>query len=93
MAGRQSPYDLGTRLEPKPWVNASTGIAGSEYQRPAEPDDWGRVDFDNDEGASELNIYAEPDGQGGVIIHVTTMGGQPVTVDVDGVATETFNNG
>lgn len=50
-----SPYDTGARLEPHPWVH--DGTTGSEYQRPAEADDYGRVDFDDDEGTTIATLH------------------------------------
>lgn len=52
-----SPYDTGARLEPHPWVHG--GTTGSRYQRPAEPDDYGRVDFDDDEGTTIATVHIE----------------------------------
>lgn len=52
-----SPYSTGARLEPHPWVR--DGITGSEYQRPAEADDYGRVDFDDDEGTTIATLHIE----------------------------------
>ena len=48
-----TPYDTGARCEPKPWpVN------------PAHPDSYGRVDFENDESATVLNIHVESTDDG-----------------------------
>ena len=55
--GSVSPYDTGARLEPHPWVH--DGTKGSEYQRPADPDDYGRVDFDDDEGTTIATVHIE----------------------------------
>lgn len=52
-----SPYDTGERLEPHPWVR--DGITGNEYRRPAERDDYGRVDFDDDEGTTIATLHIE----------------------------------
>ncbi|HEY0637952.1 MAG TPA: hypothetical protein VGD67_09920, partial [Pseudonocardiaceae bacterium] len=57
-----TPYDTGDRLEPVPWVR--DGITGTERPRPSEPDDYGRVDFDNEESASLLGVHVERDGDG-----------------------------
>ena len=54
-----TPYDTGARLEPHPWVR--DGITGHEYQRPAEADDYGRVDFDDDEGTTIATLHIEGD--------------------------------
>ncbi|MGJ0202773.1 hypothetical protein NHL51_01260 [Leucobacter sp. gxy201] len=49
-----TPYDAGWRLEPKVWVR--DGITGREDPRPAAPDDYGRVDFEDDEGQSVFTV-------------------------------------
>lgn len=55
----QTPYDTGTRLEPVPWVTriGDEFITGTESLRPAEPDDFGRVDFDDEEGVTMMCIH------------------------------------
>jgi len=58
----RTPYDAGTRLEPTPWVRRTgDGVywAGEEVVRHAAPDDFGRVDFDDDEGATILVVHVE----------------------------------
>lgn len=52
-----TPYDTGERLEPKVWVVG--GISGHEYPRLSEPDDYGRVDFDDDAGTTVATVYAK----------------------------------
>ncbi|MFT4284292.1 MAG: hypothetical protein QM598_05600 [Protaetiibacter sp.] len=56
-----TPYDTGARLEPRTWVEDVGGswVTGSERLRDAFPDDFGRVDFDDDEGATIATIYVE----------------------------------
>jgi hypothetical protein len=82
-----TPYDTGARLEPVPWVNPKARTAGKEEVRPAEEDDWGKVDFENDESATEVIIWVAPMHQGddGQIINVERMGEQPLIIVVDGV--------
>lgn len=51
-----TPYDTGARLEPITWVRHAYAVP---------PADWyGRVDFDDDEGATIVTAYAERDGDG-----------------------------
>jgi len=50
MTRELTPYDTGSRLEPKPWVDPKTGLAGEESPRPAEEADYGLVDFDDPNG-------------------------------------------
>lgn len=66
-----TPYDTGARLEPKPWVK--DGDTGNEYIRPAIPDDYGKVDFDDDEGATVLTVYVEKSPHG-YVMHAQTFG-------------------
>lgn len=51
-----TPYDTGVRLEPKPWHVQRLNLPDEE-----EADRFGRVDFDNDEGAVGLTVYVEYD--------------------------------
>jgi len=48
-----TPYDTGERLEPRPWVSKTVGVTDKNR------DMFGKVDFDNDESATELTIYVE----------------------------------
>ncbi len=56
-----APYDTGARLEPRPWVErvGDSWVTGSERLRDAFPDDFGRVDFDDDEAATLATVYVE----------------------------------
>lgn len=56
MSRNLTPYDTGQRLEPKPW----SPYDPESDQR--DDDRYGRVDYDNDEGATELTVYVEPTG-------------------------------
>lgn len=69
-ASGPTPYDRGTRLEPHPWV--ANGITGSELPRPAEDDDYGRVDFDTDEGATIATLHIERTEQGRYVLHIAS---------------------
>ena len=51
-----TPHDTGDRLQPTPWVRM--GITGIQNPRPAQPDDYGRVDFDDAEGATQAHALA-----------------------------------
>lgn len=64
-----SPYDTGARLEPHAWVN--DGTTGNEYPRPAEADDYGRVDFDDGEGTTIATLHIE--GSADAAEHVFLM--------------------
>lgn len=54
----RSPYDTGDRLEPHPWV--SNGLVNSQdAPREATGDDYGRVDFDDDEGNTVFTAWIQ----------------------------------
>ena len=65
-----SPYDHGTRLEPQLWPTA------------ANPDSYGRVDFDDEESRTVLTTYVEREADG-YALHVDGMT-EPLSVVVDG---------
>lgn len=53
-----NPYDTGERLEPHVWVNGEVASPGGLPRRTTE-DDYGRVDFDADDGTTILTLYIE----------------------------------
>lgn len=53
-----NPYDTGERLEPHVWVNGEVVSPGGLPRRTTE-DDYGRVDFDADDGTTILTLYIE----------------------------------
>lgn len=61
----RTPLDTGARAEPKVWVQ--DGIAGEENPRPAEDDDYGRVDFDVD-GFTATTVWVEVDKATGTYV-------------------------
>lgn len=75
-----TPYDTGQRLEPHAWVQGQVATPGG-LPRQVEVDDYGRVDFDNDEGATVLTAYVERTATGGYVLHVDST--EPVDVEVD----------
>lgn len=52
-----TPYDTGTRLEPRAWA-------------PTAPAEYGRVDFDNEEPATVVTAWIDRDGTGGYRLHL-----------------------
>lgn len=58
MSQALTPYDTGDRLEPHPWVRGEVASPGGLPRR-VETDDFGRVDFDDDEGRTVLTLYVE----------------------------------
>lgn len=58
-----SPYDTGARLEPQVWpVNG-------------DPDRYGRVDFDDDESATQFTAFGERRSDGTYALHVELNAG------------------
>ena len=53
-----SPYDTGARLEPHVWVRDDTASPGGLPRRATESD-YGRVDFDADDGTTILTLSIE----------------------------------
>lgn len=51
-----TPYDRGSRLEPHAWVRGDTASPGGLPRRAVEAD-YGRVDFDSDDGTTILTLY------------------------------------
>ncbi|MFB7919291.1 hypothetical protein [Streptomyces sp. NPDC056061] len=60
-----SPYDTGERCEPKPWIPYGTPVNGAY---PAE--DFGKVDFDDDEGHIICVVYVERTADGQHTVHI-----------------------
>lgn len=50
-------YDTGARLEPHAWA-------------PSVPDEYGRVDFDNDDSATVVTVWIDRDDAGGYRLHL-----------------------
>lgn len=60
MSKKLTPYDTGARAEPKLWPLT-------------EDDNYGRVDFDNDESATLASVHLEPNPSGGYTLKVTSF--------------------
>lgn len=80
MKHHTSPYDQGYKLEPKPWVK--DGITGNDEPRPAESADYGRTDFDNSEGATELTVWAVSTEEG-IVLRVQSVSDTPITIETE----------
>lgn len=52
-----TPYDTGERLQPFVWKDL------------ADPEDYGNVDFDSDEGITELTVHVSA-GPDGYVVHI-----------------------
>lgn len=53
-----NPYDTGQRLEPHVWVHDGRAAPNGD-ERPADAGDFGRVDFDGDDGTTVLTLFVE----------------------------------
>jgi hypothetical protein len=71
-----TPYDRGERLEPKPWVRPVPLMRW-------EDEEYGKVDFDNDESATIFIVHFEKEGEG-YVLHVQNLAGDPLRVEVHG---------
>lgn len=77
---RLAPYDNGTRLEPRVWVRGDVATPGGLPRR-TEDGDYGRVDFDDDEGRTVLVLYVERTAEG-YTLHVESLA-DPRQIEVD----------
>lgn len=65
-----TPYDTGHRAEPRLWVSSTQGVGKTN-----DPDDWGKVDFDDDSGDTVATIWLERNEHSGqYILHVQKYG-------------------
>lgn len=84
-----TPYDTGVRLEPKAWVRRALGrhyTGKGPATRDSIEDDFGKVDFDNDESATQITVWAEVDPDTGKLtVHIDKMDpdDQPIEIVVD----------
>lgn len=78
MAEELSPYDTGKRLEPHVWVRDKM-VSPNGETRPAEIDEYGRVDFDADGGTTILTLFIEPT-DGGYQMSVEQSGDDYLTI-------------
>ena len=63
-----TPYDTGERLEPAIWEPEP--LIGNEPH-----EDFGKVDFDNEEGRTVLTVWVERTELGGYAMYVLEHGG------------------
>lgn len=69
-----TPYDLGTVLEPRVWAVPQI-----------DTDDWGKVDFENDEGGTDATVRITPDQNGERILTVEIETNQRIVLQINGV--------
>ena len=65
-----TPYDTGERAIPIPWVGAP-GDFTTDLNRA--PEDFGNVDFDDDEGRTIATIHLSRRDDGGYTVHIMPM--------------------
>lgn len=66
-----TPYDTGERATPIPWV--STGSDFTAILDDRDPEDFGNVDFEDDEGRTIATIHLSRRDDGGYTIHIMPM--------------------
>lgn len=85
----QTPYDTGERLEPHVWVTNGIVVPGG-HPRFAEEGEYGRVDFDADDGTTVLTLHVQRadngyrmvvDQHGEEYLHVVGANEPPMLVD------------
>lgn len=80
-----TPYDTGARLEPHPWVAIRGHVAtpvrwcADAADREPDPEDFGRVDFDDDQGRTVLTAYVAR-GPDGCVLHLEDLVEETLTV-------------
>lgn len=79
MNERLTPYDTGERLEPHVWVKGEVATPGG-LPRQVTRDDFGRVDFDNEEGGTVLTVHVERTAAG-YTLRVDNLA-DPLTIEV-----------
>jgi hypothetical protein len=78
MAGKLTPYDTGARLEPQPWTRHSNDLI-------VPFEDWGKVDFDTDEGATVATVWVEGTEEAEDVMHVVQLCGvAKIVIHVNG---------
>lgn len=80
MPQKLNPYDTGWRLEPRPWVKDGTTHPNG-LPRQATPDDYGRVDFDNDESNTAFTVWIQKNEDGSYIMRVDEHQGVELTIE------------
>jgi hypothetical protein len=74
-----TPYDRGEVLQPDVWHPENASVAHDA--------DYGKVDFDTDEGQTLLTVRAVPEGpesDDDVELHITNHGDRPLRIFIDG---------
>lgn len=66
-----TPYDTGERLGPHLWVRGDVASPGGLPRR-AGMDDYGRVDFENEEGGTVLTVHVSRTA-GGYTLHMENL--------------------
>lgn len=76
-----TPYDTGSRLEPKLWQPDRSSVIAA--MSAGEHEDIGKVDFNDDEGATAVVVVMSRDADGGYVLEVQPLcGNDELTVRV-----------
>lgn len=82
MSNELSPYDTGERATPIPWVSTSSDFTAILDDR--DPDDFGRVDFDNDSSETVATIHLSRRDDGGYTLHIIPWGDERLDIEWHG---------
>lgn len=74
-----TPYDTGERAVPTPWVSNPADFGTIAIGR--DPDDFGRVDFEDDTSETVATIHLSKREDGGYTVHITPLG--PELLDIE----------
>lgn len=66
-----TPYDTGERATPIPWVSGGSDFTAIHDGR--DPDDFGRVDFEDDESRTIATVFMARRPDGGYTLHVESL--------------------
>jgi hypothetical protein len=70
-----TPYDTGARLQPIPWVLGTSGLTRDNAE------DFGKVDFDDDESSTVATLWIERQDDGSYVLKGYTN--EPLKIEVE----------
>lgn len=74
-----TPYDTGERLKPYSWTLSAEAMGRLDR---LEAESYGNVDFDNEEGVTELTIHVSRNPEGGHTVHIIPQNDlHPITIE------------
>lgn len=77
MSTELTPYDTGVRCEAKAWLPYGTKVNEST---PAE--NFGKVDFDDNEGGTVAVVHLERGADGKYTLHLDNLGEDEITIQI-----------